>query len=177
MRKQAQICECEKCGNRWLPADPDNLPKRCGKCKSPAWNASGEVEASLLKEGPGVPGAEEQTSLLKANAELLTELEECKGEVERLSGVVSDLGIKLDETETALKRAHRVEPGEGEEVSSFNSASRAQRKAEREERKRSMAAGVGPLARTLVEKPCDHGFRRDLCWSEVCRRKAAGVKA
>lgn len=31
-------CKCSRCGNVWLPRDPDHLPVACGKCKSAYWN-------------------------------------------------------------------------------------------------------------------------------------------
>ena len=38
-----QINECEECGKRWL-SEGEVLPKRCSRCKSSKWNASGRVE-------------------------------------------------------------------------------------------------------------------------------------
>lgn len=31
------VCKCDKCGNVWVAAG-DDIPKRCGKCKTPYWS-------------------------------------------------------------------------------------------------------------------------------------------
>ena len=38
MRKiKLPVYKCERCGHIWIPRKPE-VPRRCGKCKSPYWN-------------------------------------------------------------------------------------------------------------------------------------------
>ena len=51
----ATVCQCDKCGHKWLPSDEKALPARCGRCKSPAWNKSnGTLPALIVKDAPEV---------------------------------------------------------------------------------------------------------------------------
>lgn len=47
-------CECLQCGHRWIPEGPEK-PKRCGKCKTPAWDRPKKKSGRPKVERPQLP--------------------------------------------------------------------------------------------------------------------------
>ena len=43
-KEKVTVCECERCGHRWVPRNPFDaikdavLAKNCPECKNPKWN-------------------------------------------------------------------------------------------------------------------------------------------